>query len=160
AAPSEQELVSVILTAGPRAAVDATMPAGPPDPTPDVSAFGAELRQLATGTLIVTLAQREGAATDLALRAPRCALRLHELRPASTIVLATGLGIARRGVHIGEADDRAAGMLRAAEDAPGGEIHLDEVTAGLLDARFHVSRRGAAIALDGEEPTIDPTRPL
>src|SRR5262249_25059600 len=126
----------------------------------DVSEFGAELRQLAGGTTIVTLAQRGGAATDLALRAARCALRFRDARAGWRIVLATRRGVPSRGIHIPDAAHGAAPRRRAGGGRRGGAIWLDGAPAGLLGARFRGTRRGPGLVLDGEEQTLDPTRPL
>ncbi len=168
---SEQELVSVILATRDRRAADDDSLAGGPtllpgQPSgaafPDVAVYGAEMKRLADGTTVITLPQRGGAATDLAARAARCALRLRESRSTWTIVLATGRGIPSERMHIGEAVDRAGSMLRARADRGGGWIWLDEATAGLLDARFHTRRLDddTMFALEGEDASIDPTRPL
>lgn len=71
---AEQELVSVILALPP---ADAT--AWPVDS--DATLFGERHELLADGSSIITLAQRGGAATDLAARAARCALRSSDARP-------------------------------------------------------------------------------
>jgi tetratricopeptide (TPR) repeat protein len=163
----EQELVSVIL------ATRAGAPAGPPEGTarwpadeadlPELSVFGAEPRRLADGSAIITLGQQGGAATDLAGRAARCALRLQGSRPAWGFVLATGRGIPGQGVPIGEAVDRAGTLLRALGPRADGSIWLDEVSAGLLDARFATSRVEEVeglFLLTGEDPSVDPGRRL
>jgi eukaryotic-like serine/threonine-protein kinase len=151
----EQELVSVIL------ATRGSASAASEPPSLELSAFGGELKLLADGTSVVTLAHRRGAATDLAIRAARCALRLRDAAPDWHIVLATGRAVPLDRVHIGEAVDRAATLLRAREQSAAGPIWLDEMSAGLLDARFRVSAVADGIfALDGEEPTVDPARLL
>jgi hypothetical protein len=151
----EQELVSVILATSPGA--------GPEPGLPDLSSYNADHRRLADGTTVLTLAQRRGSATDLAARAARCALRLAGGSPGWSCVVATGRGIPSGRVHIGEAVDRAGMMLRALSDRAPGSIWLDEVTAGLLDGRFSTTRAafGAELyQLAGEDPSIDPSRPL
>ena len=170
---AEQELVSVIL-ATPTTDDDAS------EELPDVSPYGAELKRLADGTTVVSLAQRGGAATDLAARAARCALRLRDARPRWRLVLATGRGVHSERAYVGEAVDRAGSMLlraRAGDRGPDGNagddggsdgargepasIWLDEVTAGLLGARFRTTRLGDGVfALEGEDPSLDPERRL
>ncbi len=158
AGPVEQELVSVILATREAAASSA---AAADSETVDLTVFGGKLKRLADGTTVITLAHRRGAATDLAVRAARCALRLRDSGADWNIVLATGRAVPRERVHIGEVVDRAGAMLRAGGERTGASIWVDEVTAGLLDARFRTTPIADGIlALEGEEPTIDPTRPL
>jgi len=151
---SEQELVSVILALpgdGSGTAIDAL----------DLTAFGAEVRALADGTSVVTLTHRHGAATDLAVRAARCAMRLRDGAACPSIVLATGRGISCERLPIGEAADRACELLRARGERRDGSIWLDDVTAGLLDARFRLAPvETGIVALDIEEQTLDPARPV
>ena len=126
-----------------------------------LAVYRGDHRQLADGTLLVAFSQQRGAATDLAVRAARCALHLHTLLPAWTIVIGTGRAVAEGQVHVGEVVDRAESMLRLATDEVGGAIRADEVTAGLLGARFQTSAwPDGSFRLDGEELTIDPSRPL
>jgi eukaryotic-like serine/threonine-protein kinase len=161
AAGAELELVSVILATQPPAVAGAPAVAEPE--LPDVVPFGAELKRLIDGTIVVTLAQRGGAATDLCARAARCALRLHQGRPGGNLVVATGRGLLSGRAYIGEAVDRAGLLLRARLASGSGAILLDEVTGGLLDARFSTARAEGelgAFVLEGEDPSIDPGRRL
>jgi tetratricopeptide (TPR) repeat protein len=156
-AAAEQELVSVILAAPARRGDDAL---GTPPPFPDVDSYGGQLKQLADGTAVVLLAQRRGAATDLALRAARCALRVRESRTPWTVVLATGRGF-RHGADLGDAADRASHILRDRGDGDAGAIWIDATTAGLLSARVRVRDVGDGVfGLDGEAAELDPSRPL
>ena len=133
-----------------------TMPA-----FPDVASYGGEWKRLADGATVITLAQCGGAATDLAGRAARCALRVRESHAAGTIALATGRCVRRERVDLGEAIDRAGAMLRARADRPRPAIWIDEVTAGLLETRFQTSEGdGGIFRLEGEAATVDPSRPL
>jgi eukaryotic-like serine/threonine-protein kinase len=169
----EQELVSVILGA-PLAEMPATEPGhGRPsdstqrpafgsDPAADVERLGGEWRRLVDGSLVIVLSERGGAATDLAARAARCALALSE-RSSCRFVVATGRGIRDQGLCLGEAVERAGTMLRALDEREPAAIWLDEVTAGLLDARFQVTPRTNGLLvflLSGEDPSVDAARPL
>jgi eukaryotic-like serine/threonine-protein kinase len=161
----ELELVSVILATQPSPVAGAPAPASASADTelPDVTPYGGELKRLIDGTIVVTLAQRGGAATDLCARAARCALRLHHARPGGNLVVATGRGLLSGRAYIGEAVDRAGALLRARSASGSGAILLDEVTGGLLDARFRTARAEgelAAFVLEGEDPSIDPGRRL
>jgi eukaryotic-like serine/threonine-protein kinase len=160
----ELELISVVLACPPRGAgvSDATgdtlAPDASPPSFPDLAPYGGQVRRLADGTALVLITQRSGAATDLAVRAARCALRLRERCPGWTVALATGRGAPQRRLDLGDAVERASAILRLHTADSG--IGIDEVTAGLLGARFRVTAAGGRLVLDSEEPTIDPSRPL
>jgi len=168
----EQELVSVILAAPAAAAAGANptyrdstlLPEQAPEAAlPDVAAYGGEPKQLADGTVVIVLSQRGSAATDLATRAARCALRLRASWPDRCFAVATGRGIREQRFCLGDAIDRAGTLLRALADRPRPAIWLDEVTAGLLDARFRVTPQSAGLVvfvLIGEDPSVDAARPL
>jgi len=152
-------------TAAPDSALPETLlPEASAEPAlPDVSPYGGELKRLADGTLVVVLAQRGSAATDLVARAARCALRLRVSCPGWHFVVATGRGIREQQFCLGEAIDRAGTMLRAQAERGPAAIWLDEVSAGLLGARFEVQPHAAGLTvlvLSGEDPSADAARPL
>jgi len=97
--------------------------------------FGGSLERLVDGS-IAALFTDVGAATDLAARAARCALWLREVLPEGAIAVATARAVIAARAPVGAIIDRAARVLAA--DSRGGVVHLDEVTAGLLDASFDV----------------------
>ncbi len=148
----EQRMISaVMITTGPLAATLA-----PSENTTlavecahCAEAHDGRLDALADGSLLVTLGGK-GAATDRAARAARCALGLRRVLPQAPMALVTGhlvvdTGRGPRGdVPIGEAIDRAASALRG-DATPG--IHVDETTAGLLDARFEIVSSAAGLTL-------------
>jgi len=121
--------------------------------------FGGRLEALANGSVIVTLDSARDdhaldaahAATDQASRAARCALALRAIVPGVPIALATGRGDASTRWPVGEVIDRAVHVLRLAEarnlrrsSTSATPIEMDELTTGLLDARFDVRvERGA-----------------
>lgn len=124
---------------------------------------GMILERLADGSLLGTLHQLgAGAATDLAGRAARAALLIHDRWGEAVIAIATGKGMLAGDVPVGEAVERAAVLLR--QRTTGGGPHavlLDELTAGLLDTRFEVERlQPHAFALVGERLSIDDSRKL
>jgi hypothetical protein len=135
-----------------------------------LEARGARVERLADGALVATLVDARQAATDRAAQAARCALLVKAQRPEAAIALSTGRGRIHGRLPVGEAFDRAALLLRDYADAtkaPADEapepasILLDEVTAGLLDARFQISRTASGVyVLGGEEVTLDASRPL
>lgn len=169
---AEQQLVSVILaTESPSGDGAPTKEAGQATRQRDaldslcraLAVFGAHTQHLADGSLVVTLAQNSGAATDQAAHAARCALFIKERWPAAMVTLATGCGRLSARVPIGEALDRAGGLLRRGFTQPGdsGQILVDELTADLLDARFRTSTTASGTrTLAGEAPSLDPSRPL
>lgn len=108
--------------------------------------FGVTLERLVDGS-IAALFTDVGAATDLAARAARCALWLREALPAAAIAVATGRAVLAARAPVGAIIDRAARVLAA--DSRGGVVHLDEVTAGLLDASFDVEGDVGRRALAG-----------
>ncbi|MBI2896041.1 MAG: protein kinase [Deltaproteobacteria bacterium] len=165
---SEQRIVCVVLAAAP-----AARSAGEIPPTVSVeeeservealraavAPYGAVLEVLADGAVIATLAGEE-IATDQAVRAARCALALRELIADAPMMLATGRGILASGAQrppVGEVIDRG---VRALEGSSAGRVRIDEVTAGLLDARFEVERSADHITLTGERDCLEVARPL
>ena len=130
------------------------------------SHFGGTLERLLDGTLIVTLSGTARAATDQALQAARCALAFRELLPEAPMALATGRGdLSARG-PVGEVIERAAKLLRrpATMDRLPTEgarhVRVDEVTAGLLDARFDLAGDSKGLVLTGEHPLVESKRTL
>ncbi len=118
--------------------------------------FGARIEPLADGSLVAALAS--GAATDQAARAARCALAMRDALPEGPLALATGRGLLEGDVPpMGEAIDRAVGLLRAQQRAGArrrAHVVVDPVTAGLLDARFVVEARGGLLELSGERDAL------
>jgi hypothetical protein len=132
-----------------------------------IQPFGAQLESLANGMIVVTLPGRHSA-TDQATRAARCVLAMRAAAPNVPMVLATGRAVLEERLPIGDAVDRAIRMLKAhqADDvahlASGKKqpIHVDEVTAGLLDSRFTVRSDGTGLELVGEQAAADAGRML
>jgi hypothetical protein len=118
--------------------------------------FSGNPAQLAEGTLLVTFGAPD-TATDLAAQAASCALALKEAGAAAAIALATGR-VETSGQHpVGPVIDRAAELL---EPATADGISVDEVTAGLLDARFDVRPQGDRRVLVGTRTLAANARPL
>ena len=189
----EQRLLSVILVAPPeapsraaRAAVtssatqisplDATLPAGGPDPAAlqaiaaAAAPFEARVEGLLDGAAVVLLSGR-ASATDQAADAARCALAVRRALHASRasedrwIALCTGRGHLGSRPSCSETSALAALLLEAAlrRGPPRarpieGAVLIDEVTAGLLDARFQVAEEGGLRWLSGEDALGEPAR--
>ena len=143
-----------------------------------VAPFGARLEVLADGSWVAVLAARAGAdttASDRAAQAARCALAMRRHVPAAPMVLATGRAWIAGRMPVGEVIDRAARMLDpllgadAELLAPLGPpssasraraIQIDDVTSGLLDARFDIGGSRLGLELRGEREVVDRTRTL
>ena len=99
-------------------------------------AFDARLEMLVDGSVLVVL-PGAGVATDQAARAAECALRVRSVSPDVRVALATGRAEVGAMVPVGDVIDRAV-QLSHVERAPLGRpaVRMDDVTAGLLDARF------------------------
>jgi len=99
-----------------------------------------------------------GAASDQAIRAARCALSLRRQSPDAAIAVTTGTGVTASGVPLGDAVERAGGLVRAIDSAG---IWLDEVTAGLLPPEFETAGRSdGSIQLVREREQSEPIRTL
>jgi tetratricopeptide (TPR) repeat protein len=163
----EQRLLSVILLetaarerkAAPPIQADATLTAAAvgTDPVRVVAeGFGGVVHPLASGAVLITI-HGSGNASDLATRAAACALSLLDASPGARLALATGraetLGLAPSGPVI----DRAGTVLRA---ATGSGIHVDDVTASLLETRYEVEGEGATRRLVRRRGTLTSARTL
>jgi tetratricopeptide (TPR) repeat protein len=134
-----------------------------------VAEHGGQFDRLADGTRVVTL-MGAGAATDQAVRAARCALAVRAVLHGQAMALATGRGRMGGRWPVGEAIDRAARLLWIAEeraDAAGPvsgvivrPLPIDELTAGLLDARFDVTLLPNGGLLRGERDSVEGARTL
>ena len=132
-----------------------------------IQPFGAHLESLANGMIVVTLPGRHSA-IDQATRAARCVLAMRAAAPNVPMVLATGRAVLEARLPIGDAVDRAIRMLKQHQEedvahiATGKKqsIHVDEVTAGLLDSRFNVRIESGGLELLGEQASADAGRML
>ena len=111
--------------------------------------MGGQAEGLANGGIAVKFVS-SASASERALAAARCALTLRDRLPGVPVSLATvrsGLG---DDEFVAEAIDRAAELVR---DAPRSvrhavaPVHIDEATAGLLDARFDVRSADGGLEL-------------
>ena len=120
--------------------------------------FGGEVQALANGAVVVTI-RGAGVATDRATLAARCALALHQAAGSLATALATGRATLSGRLPVGDVIDRAARLLRAAGADPR-FVRLDEVTAGLLDARFELGGDQEGFFLREELPYRSGLRPM
>ncbi len=179
-AGSEQQLVSVVLGAL-RKSLNEGLPTLGNDDVEQVRTqrmglasslmvYGMQLEWLADGSLVATLINA-GSATDQAEQAARYALALQERWPEALVALATGRGVLHQTLPVGDAIDRCVALLRAratlspsstllGEHSVNEGVWLDEVTAGLLDGRFQVTRVDQYAVLPGERVSADQTRLL
>jgi hypothetical protein len=133
---------------------------------------GAQVEGLADGSVIMTLSQRLGTATDQAAQAARAALVLRQRLAGWAMALTTGRGTLSGAQLMGEAVRQAAELLEArahrasreGEDEHGPAaawpVWLDELTAGLLDPRFIVRRVKEGVVLDRERTGAEEVRLL
>ena len=141
-----------------------------------IEEHGGRLETLSNGSFAATVTGN-AVATDLTMRAARCALAMRALLPEMRIALATGRGLILVGDRLpaGEVIDRAVRLLDAARAAPEGgprsqrlapappgaaPIRVDDVTAGLLDARFVLGGDALGLDLRGERELVEVTRSL
>jgi hypothetical protein len=130
-----------------------------------LSLYGADVEYLAGDSLVATLVPDEQrVATDQAAQAARLALALRERWPGAAVALATGRGVLRERLPIGEVIDRVVRLLPTAS-APAGPgrdcVVIDEMTAGLLDGGFEVGPLSdGTYALRGEHQSVDEVRLL
>jgi len=119
-------------------------------------AFGALTHALPDGSMIVTLPEG-GKSTDQAARAARCALAVRAAFPDLPLCVSTGSARFSTSAVVGEVIDSGMRLLRA---TPPGSVRLDDMTAGLLDARFEIHGDGTALYLHGERDVFEAARPL
>ena len=102
---------------------------------------------------------RPDAPRDQAARAARAALQARQQLPGAALALASGLTERRDALPLGPALERAAALLDAGEPLAD-VVLLDDVLAGLLDARFELAPSPAGLellaerALDQEEARL------
>jgi len=126
-----------------------------------IGPYGGRLEGLADGSTIVVLEADRHAATDHVARAARCALALREIARGA-LAIAMGQVESIRELTGGDVLDRARRLLSRVAGAPDTPppIALDELSAGLLDARFEVIEREVGLLLCGERALIQGARTL
>src|SRR3954468_17921546 len=126
-----------------------------------IGPYGGRLERLAAGATIVALEGGRPPATDHVARAARCALALREIA-SGAMAIAMGQVESIRELTGGDVLDRARRLRSRVASAPAtpSPIALDELTAGLLDARFEVIEREVGLVLCGERALIQGARTL
>ncbi len=115
----------------------------------------------AGGGVLPIVISGAGAPTDLATRAARCAFAVRDALGGAPVALCAGLVEEVRRAAGGELLARAERLLEAASArGASSPVHVDEVSAGLLAARFDVRQEGATLALHHEIEEIDAGRRL
>jgi eukaryotic-like serine/threonine-protein kinase len=109
---------------------------------------GARLELLPDGSIIAMFTGVVEAPTELTLRAARLALALRQVLGSRPIAVVTARVVVSAGFAVSDVISQALPQVLA---APPGAIVLDEGSAALLDARFHVARDGSAILLGAEK---------
>ncbi|WP_437996819.1 protein kinase [Sorangium sp. So ce185] len=121
--------------------------------------FGARVDALADGTIVLSIAG-VGDAVEQAARAARCAMKLGQILPDASVVLATGRAEHTGSLPVGPVMDRAAALLALAEleararpERKPDPVRIDDVTRSLLDARFEIeaARSGTFFLLQERE---------
>ncbi len=127
-----------------------------------IKPYRGRLEQLADGSTIVVLEAGRQVATDQAVQAARCALALRERAKGRPMAIAMGRVESTRLVPEGDVLDRATRLVAQLAQGSGElpPIALDEVIAGLLDARFDVIEREAGLMLCGERVLMQGARTL
>jgi len=127
-----------------------------------IEPYGGRLEPLADGSTIVVLEADNQVATDQAARAARCALALRAHTKHRPMALAMGRADSVKRLPEGDVIGRVARlvshMAKPPDELP--MIVLDEVFAGLLDARFDVVESEAGLLLRGERALMQGARTL
>jgi len=131
-----------------------------------IKPYGGRMSELADRTTIVVLEAERQVATDQAALAARCALAIRAVAQGRAMAIAMGRADAAGKLPEGDVIERAARLLAqvaVAAAEPAAEpslIALDEMSAGLLDARFDVVEREAGLLLRGERALMQGARTL
>ena len=116
-----------------------------------VTGAGLRVDRLVDGS-IVGVPPRDASATEQAVAAARAALLLRAELPAAPIAIATGRSDVSVPVPVGAVIDRAVSLFRASGRIRPPPIALDDVTAGLLSARFEIESTPEGRVLVTERP--------
>jgi eukaryotic-like serine/threonine-protein kinase len=117
-----------------------------------IRSYGGRMEQLADGPTIVVIDASRKVARDQASQAARCALAIRALVPDRAMAIAMGRAESASKLPGGEVIDHALELLSHGPYPPADPrpIALDEISAGLLDARFDVAEAASGPMLRGE----------
>jgi len=121
-----------------------------------IEPYGGRLDLLADGSALVALSGA-GAPSDLAVRAARCALAMRAALPHVPMAVVAGRAVVTARSPMREAIDRGVRLLA---EKSRDTIRIDEVTAGLLDARFELGGDSSGLTLLGERAIVGGARTL
>src|SRR5262249_8135819 len=127
--------------------------------------FGGRMEQLVDGLTIIAVETDHTVARDQAAQAARCALAIRALGPDRAMAIAMGRAQSTSPPADAEVIDRASRLFAPLPRpaAPADDplpIALDEITAGLLDARFDVAEASSGLMLCGERALMHGARTL
>jgi hypothetical protein len=117
----------------------------------------AQIEAVIDGSVVAALSS-EGAASDAAARAARCALEIQAALPEAVLALATGRGVVSGALPVGDVIDRAARLL--GDGREGARLRVDYGTAALLEGRFELHQEGDVHVLLGEAHAPETVRTL
>jgi len=109
-----------------------------------IAPHGVHVERLGGGSLVITLTgEQQGTPLDQATQAARCALRLKAALPDASLGISTSRADLAGKLSLGDVIDQAGRLLAT---TPAGTIHIDGLTAHLLEPRFeiHTLADGAA----------------
>jgi serine/threonine protein kinase/tetratricopeptide (TPR) repeat protein len=102
----------------------------------EIAPFGARIRRLANDSLVVTLAGESRATPlDLAVRAARCALKLKQGRPGSSMGISIGHAVKEAELRTEHLVNSA---VRLVTKQHAGSIHVSDEIKRLLEGRFEI----------------------
>jgi eukaryotic-like serine/threonine-protein kinase len=125
-----------------------------------VQRFGAKPLPFGAGCLLLVFGSAQGViASDQAVQAVRCALRLRSLMPQLQLGVGTGGLESTFDTSVGIAIDRALALLEQSP-TPRAGVLVDELTAGLLHGGFALERSAGAPCVVTEVEDDQRPRPL
>jgi len=102
----------------------------------DIAAFGAHIRRLANGALVVSMTgEAQSTPLDLAVRSARCALKVKLARPDSSLGISLGHAVKELELRT---DQLVNSAVRLVSKQHLGSIHISEEIKRLLEARFEI----------------------
>ena len=171
----DQELFSVVIVQPPLDDVSSTVTLGLASGESQESvlaslrSMGVRVESVLGGALVVTVPTMESA-VDQAAQAARAALLIKRLWPQARVALATGRGVVKGHMAIGEVASRALQMLvrsssgQAEDEEPEAQpqtgVWTDRLSGQLLPQSFKLDRLGERCLLSDEREFIDASRPL